>query len=244
LAVATWLLVLGQSVALAAPESTRNEAQPELDVFVRLDPQWRLFAHGSLTRAVETGTATEGTLGVHVDWFPHGLPERLEELFPSMGKTWSIWMRAGYNRIEAFGDDAKDEDRVVLEATLRSHPLWGGLKLANRNRVDLRRIGGDDSWRYRNRSRVERTWSLRAPVEAGASPLLPAGAFTAATPYAMAEFFWDSREAAWTRTYLQAGVEFDMRAERSFELYVARQNDVRTAGSRMTIFGLVYTLRY
>jgi hypothetical protein len=228
-----------------AAERTLNEAWPELDVFIKINDQWRLFLLGTVSRAIETGVSTESTVGVHVDYFPAGLPRSWVDLLPGIDTYWSVWLRAGYNHIAATQPESAGEDRLLFEGTLRSVPLWGGIRLSDRNRIDLRRIGSSDSWRYRNRVRIERTFALQpllAGAEDGWRQLLPAA--SAATPYATAEFFWDSRSAAWSRRYLQVGVEFDLRRDRSLDLFVGRQVDIREAGSDLTIIGAALTLRF
>jgi hypothetical protein len=238
-------LLLGVAPSRAG-ERTLSEFWPELDVFVKLGEQTRLFLLGTVTRAAETGTSTEGTLGAHLDWFPAGLPSRLLEIAPGMEGRWSLWTRIGYQHINTWNSTTPSEDRAVLEATLRSEPLWRAIRIANRSRLDLRASGGETSWRYRNRSRIERTWTLRG-ADARTDALLsylPAGMLAAATPYGMIEFFWDSRDAAWSRRYAQLGVEFELARDRTIDLFVARQDDLRLTGSKIHVGGVALTLRF
>lgn len=237
-------LTLWASPALA--ERVLTEFWPELDVFVKLDDHSRLFLLGALTRAAETGTSTESTLGAHYDWFPSGLPAPLLAVAPGMTGQWSIWTRVGYQHIAAWNTTRPAENRVLFEATLRSEPMWQAVRIANRARVDLRSVDGTGSWRFRNRTRIERTWSLRDEGAASTSMLsmLPPGTLSAVTPYAMLEFFWDRREAAWSRRFLQIGAEFEMAGNRSLDLYFARQDDLRQTGSTLWISGVSLTLRY
>jgi len=65
-----------------------------------------------------------------------------------------------------------------------------------------------------------------------------------ATPYLMAEFFWDSRYRQLSREYYQVGVEFETQRNRSIDFFVARQYDVRAAGSRLTAAGISLSFRY
>lgn len=237
-------LTLWASPVLA--ERVLTEFWPELDVFVKLDERSRLFLLGALTRAAETGTSTESTLGAHYDWFPSGLPASLLAVAPGLEGQWSIWTRIGYQHIAAWNKARPAENRVLFEATLRSEPLSQAVRIANRVRVDLREVDGQGSWRFRNRTRIERTWSLRDDGAASASLLsmLPPGALSAVTPYGMIEFFWDRREAAWSRRFLQLGAEFEMAGNRSLDVYFARQDDLRQTGSTLWISGVSLTLRY
>jgi len=246
LALALALGLIGTPLPARAAERTLTEFWPEVDVFVKLSEETRLFLLGTITRAAETGTSTEGTLGAHLDWFPAGLPSRLLEIAPGMEGRWSVWTRIGYQHINAWNSTTPSEDRGVLEATLRSEPLWQSIRVANRSRLDLRAVGGETSWRYRNRSRIERTWALRggdARTDALLS-FLPPGMFSAATPYWMIEFFWDSRDSAWSRRYQQCGVEFELAGNRTIDVFLARQDDLRQAGSKIQIGGVALTLRF
>jgi hypothetical protein len=243
-----WLRTLVAAACIAGPsaggavERSLNEFWPEIDAFVQLDPNWRVFVIGTLSRAMETGLSTEGMFGVHLDYLGAPLPRRLLAAVPSMDRYWGLSFRTGYNRVVVWNPQGPNEDRVVLEATLRSEPLWRQVQLANRSRVDLRRIGDDDSWRYRNRSRIERTWPVGHEGRVGWIPGWRS--VTAATPYGMAEFFWDSRYAAWSRRFFQVGVEFELDRERSVDVYFATQDDRRAAGAELRALGIAFTFRY
>ena len=246
---------LGAAFALAlvlvagsanAAERTLAEFWPELDVFVKLDDQTRLFLLGTITRAAETGTSTESTLGAHLDWFPATLPSRLLEIAPGMGGRWSVWTRIGIQHIAVSNGTSPSEERLIVEGTLRSAPLWQSIRIANRIRFDLRAIGDETSWRFRDRLRIERTWAV--PRNAASSTelwsRLPTDMFSAFTPYGMIEVFWDSRYEAWSRRFEQIGVEFDLAPDRSFDLFLARQTDLRQRGPTLQIGGVALTFRF
>jgi len=233
---------IGVASTAGAVERTLNEFWPEIEAFVQIDPNWRVVMLASLSRAMETGRSTEGTFGLNIDYLGAPLPQRVLAAVPAMDRNWGLALRAGYNRVLAWNPEGSNEDRVVLEATLRSQPLWQRIQLANRSRVDLRRVGADDSWRYRNRSRIERTWPV---VHDGVSQWVPAWrSVTAATPYAMAEYHWDSRFASWSRRYFQVGAEFELGSHTAVDLYYATQDDRRTAGSTLRALGVALTFRY
>jgi uncharacterized protein DUF2490 len=82
----------------------------------------------------------------------------------------------GYRYLHSFSGDP-DEHRGVLEATAR-YPLAAGVLVSNRNRIDLRSIDGEESWRYRNRLSVEKEFSI-GPVRMN--------------PYVRLELYYDSR---------------------------------------------------
>ncbi|MFZ4761074.1 MAG: hypothetical protein ACOYLX_23150, partial [Burkholderiaceae bacterium] len=210
-----------------AAERTLTEFWPELDVFVKLGERHRLFLLGTITRAAETGTSTESTLGAHLDWFPESLPSRLLEIAPGLADQWTAWTRIGIQHISVPNGSSPSEQRLVMEATLRSVELWQSIRIANRIRVDLRAIGDDTSWRFRDRLRVERTWTMPGDPGTGLLSGLPKILFSAVTPYAMIESFWDSRDDAWSRRFVQVGVEVDVARDRTLDLFLAQQKDLR-----------------
>ena len=242
------LLVFVAAIHVPTPagavERTLNEVWPEVDVYVRLDEHWRAMVFGAITRAADTGISTETVLGAYLDYFPSDLPPAWLRRFPGVEQYWGVMTRIGYNHVSASNPAGPGEDRAVVEATLRSKPFWRDLVIANRTRLDLRLIDGDFSWRGRNRTRIERTWEL--PVLGGTS--IPDGpirkSLRSATPYVMAEFFWDSRYSQWSREYYQAGVEFETTRNRSIEFFFARQYDVRASGARLSAAGITMTFRY
>jgi hypothetical protein len=244
--LAAFAIVVGASGpgAVAAVEQTVNEVWPEIDVFVKLDERWRLFMLGTVARANETSSNSELTAGIHIDYFADRLPDWWLGVAPGMERDWRLWFRFGYNRLVALSEDRIGEDRLILEATLRSQPLWAGLQFGNRNRIDLRDIEGEGSWRYRNRSRVERTWAPAELFGSGvATRFVPLGV-TALTSFVTYEFFWDSRESRWNRRTVQLGTEFELGSTRALEFYYSRQRQDRSARSSVTALGVTYTLRF
>jgi hypothetical protein len=242
------LLVLAGAISAVSPaaaaESSVNEIWPEVDVYVRLDDRWRAMVFGAVTRAADTGVSTETVLGVNLDYFTADLPPAWVRNFPGIEQYWGLMMRIGYNHVIVNNPTGPAEDRGVIEVTARSQPFWYDIVVSNRTRADLRWIDNEFSWRGRNRTRVERTWTV--PVLG--VPWIIEGpirkSVRSATPYFMAEFFWDSRYDQLTREYYQVGVEFETHRNRSVDFFVARQYDVRAAGSRLTAAGIALSFRY
>lgn len=241
------LVLAGPLSAVAAPEQRVNEFWPELNVFVPIDERSRLFLLGSFARGREYATATEATWGIHYDRFAFPLPDWWREAVPMMEQGWNLSFRVGYNRIAALGgDDGRGgaENRLLGDVTLRSVPLLWGLQLSDRSRLELREIDGVRSWRYRNRGRIERGFAPRELLgESLGSPLATLGV-AGITPYAMLEWFWDSRPADWSRRYQQYGVEVELRGRLGAELYVAIQDQSRAASSRVVAVGTALVVRY
>ena len=238
------LLLAASGLAVAAPEQQVNELWPEVNAFVSLGDRSRLFLLGSFARGREYATATEATWGVHYDRFASPLPDWWRQAMPVMEQGWNLAFRVGYNRIVALDGAGANENRLLGDVTLRSDPLFWGIQLADRSRLELREIDGARSWRYRNRGRIERAFAPRELLgETLGSPLSALGV-TSLTPYAMLEWFWDSREADRNRRYQQYGLEVELRRGIGLEAYVGIQQQTRAASSSVIAIGTALVLRY
>jgi hypothetical protein len=230
--------------AAGQPEISVNEFWPEANVYVKLGESSRLFLLASVTRGREYADFTEITYGIHYDWFAAELPQWWRHALPGMEQRWSLSFRFGYQRIDVLDRVAPDENRLLADATLRSVPLLWGLQVANRSRLEHRDIGSQSSTRYRNRTRLER--SFAAPLLLGESlgrPLADLGV-SSIVPYGTLEWFYDSRQSDWTRRSQQYGVEFELGPDRGLEFYVAIQDDIRRASSSVVAVGLTFAVRY
>lgn len=222
------------AVLWAAATAHANEHfWPELNVFVPLGERTRLFALWARDRDFDAGRATEATWGLHADWFPP----------PSSTGGWDLMLRAGYNRIEALDPSGADENRLLVDVTVRALPLPGGWQFANRNRLEWRDFGDGRTVRWRNRSRVDRGFAPVGLLGPDWGGWLEAGGATSITPYAMFELFEDDRLSRFDRRMLQVGVEAEWRGGYGAEVYLARRQDVGGSGRSLTALGVVLVLR-
>jgi hypothetical protein len=210
-----WLLLMAAPGMLRGQEE-RFEVWPELDVWVQLSPDWKLFFPFAVSRAREVDY-TEALVGAHLDY-------RFSRYLSA---------RAGYRFLWApseVGDSTVyTEHRPVAEATVRVYPGLG-IVLLDRNRFDLRFIDGETSWRYRNRPRVERTFPL-APDRS-------------VNPYAMVEFGYDSRYDVFNRVRLQVGAEYQFTRRLMLDTYFLRQWDDYSSVPRLYAIGFAFNLMY
>jgi hypothetical protein len=203
------LLMMSHSLDARAQSS---QLWPEISTFVKVNDRTRFYF---LATTVKEGRdSTSGEIGPNVDFYLH--PIRNRKHFAGFrldeSKNRLLLLRIGYRYIPTFGGDDPDENRGVVEATAR-YPLLGGLLISNRNRLDFRFIGGDQSWRYRNRLSLERELSLGA---------------LRVNPYVRFEGFYDNRVSKWSRTESVAGASFPA-GRWELEGYFDYQHD--TAGS-------------
>ncbi|RPH45247.1 MAG: hypothetical protein EHM87_07255 [Burkholderiales bacterium] len=244
LALALPLALAAQSATAAGLEQRVNEFWPELNAFVSLDERSRIFLSASFARGREYASATEASWGVHYDRFARPLPDWWTRAVPMMEAGWNLAFRVGYNRIAALDGAGADENRLLGDVTLRSVPLYWGLQLADRSRLELRDVDGARSWRYRNRARIERGFGPAELFGASLGGPLAALGVAGITPYAMLEWTWDSRVSDWNRRYQQYGVEVELRGRLGAELYVGIQDQSRAASSAVVAVGAVLVVRY
>jgi len=210
------------SLPVSADDHVR-EFVPELNGFIKLTDQTRLFLLGDLTQNL-TKDRTEGELGAHLDFtLMPVLRPRLTE--GDWVRDRYLWMRVGYAVLTT--PDSRgtgpEERRGIIEVTGRV-PLPNEVWLVNRGRVDLRDIQGESSQRYRLRFGIEREFKVGGVVT---------------VPYAQAEAFYDTRFDTWNRQLYQLGAEVELTKRWRVEPYYARQNDSRSSVERVDRLGLV-----
>jgi hypothetical protein len=193
-------------------QAQSSEVWPEVSTFVKMTDRTRLYFLATTVKEGRDSTSAE--IGPNVDFYlsPIRNRQRFAGFRLDESKNRFLLLRIGYRYLPTFGGDDPDENRGVLEATAR-YPLVGGVLVSNRNRIDLRFVGGDQSWRYRNRITAERELSLGA---------------LRVNPYARFEVFYDSRVGRWSRTESVAGASFPA-GRWELEGYYDYQHD--TAGS-------------
>src|SRR5262245_58264106 len=130
------------AMILAAPPlvkaqntESRKELWPEVDVFIKIRPKFRLVLMSSLTKAEETRDNLEGNVQAALDYIVNK----------------KVTLRAAYRyAFSLSGNDPFREHRVIFEQTFRQ-PLPGEILLSDRNREEIRTVNSETSARYRNR---------------------------------------------------------------------------------------------
>ena len=221
------MLFSGLSVAAsAAAQEIETQFWPEVDTFVRLNPNMRLYVPVSATREGSDDSDQDGTTGIYLDYYAAPIA-KLRLVGPSnVPRTHRLLLRVGYG-YTAEGGGEPATNTLTAEATWRMTIPWGFL-LSDRNRFDLNFTGGDFDPRYRNRVRLDRnvdfgTWALN--------------------PYAYGEFFYDFDQGGWLKTRATAGIEVHVWERVVPELYVQRDYGTGQGSSGDTRgFGLVVSI--
>jgi hypothetical protein len=135
-----------------------------------------------------------------------------------------LTFRIGYQFLNNVGKP--DENRVQLALTSRFHLPWL-LELSERNRFDLRVIGDQFSWRYRNRVTIERSFSIKS---------------FSFSPYARGEIFYDSRSGTWSKNTYAFGAVFPIRKRLELEGYYERDNTTGGSPPRENVIGTTLSI--
>lgn len=213
-------LVLSER-AHAQDVTTEDEFWPEVDAFVRTNEHSRLMLQVSEQR----GDDSQAEVGAHIDVFAKTLARKWLKSNPDENKKHYLTFRAGYRYYwDVGGSSNATENRILVEATPRFS--MGRLFFLNRNRMEWRDQNGRDSWRYRNRSRLEGDVSLSSRT---------------ATPYVMAEFFYDSKYDEWDEERYSGGVEWPLGKKAIVETFYCRQNNTHSKAD-VNAFGLTVRL--
>jgi hypothetical protein len=216
-------------LTLVAPVAAESQSQfwPEIDTYYKVNSKVRLSFFAQQTRENDQGEDLE--IGPNFDLYLKPLVKSKKFVFFQLDESKSrlFMLRSGYQYIPS--TSSPTEQRVFEEWTGR-FPLTLGVLVSDRNRVDLRWITGEFSWRYRNRLTLERDAKIKSYHFA---------------PYVRAEVFYDSRYGKFSRTTEDIGATFPIRKRIEIEPYYEHQNDTSKAPNRqINALGLVLSLYF
>lgn len=207
---------------LARAQNTQNRFWPELDTYLKLDQRTRLSLY---VREMTGGNAYNSIMiNPNLDIYVRPIRKRLHT--GDIAKNNYLSFRIGYRHY--YNLDRPDENRALLDMTPRTL-LPGLLLLSDRNRGELRWIGGQFSWRYRNRLILERDF------RAGRVSF---------TPFAWGEVYFDSRYDAWVNNSYSVGVELPLGRFMEARTYFRRNNQSRASRPHVNVFGLTWSLYF
>ena len=173
--------VLALAVVPAAAQDVTTQFWPEIDTFIRLDENFRIYVPISKTREGTNNSGQDGTAGVYLDYYASPIANRFLAGPANAPRMHRLLLRLGYSYTAA-GDGEPGTNTLSADATWRMTIPWE-LLLSDRNRFNLNFTGGDFDPRYRNRIQLERHVDLAEK--------------TSLNPYAYGEFFYDFDQGAW-----------------------------------------------
>ena len=225
LALIVWL----GSTKLVAAEESSQEFWPEVDLWLRLTPAWRLSMFVPITKNVETHYR-EGNLILQGDYAFGKMSRRPNTRLIDENRSLQMkrfLVRSGYLGGKSLGDngEAYTERAMLAELHVRT-PFQGGFLLTHRVRSDLRWLGPDfefsNRWRYR--LQVEKEYS--------------AGRWSI-VPYGNGESYYDSSYNTANRIRTMAGASVAWSPRFAIEGNWTYQHDTRSSVTTINAFNLI-----
>ena len=214
------LRILGLSIALALSLWQHAAAQtgqllPEIDVYYKASPNVRLWFQAKETQE-STGPVT-AEVGPSIDLYLRNFAKlvAITRFDLDDSKSHPLLFSVGYRYLPAPGQPPTSRLEPLVTANL---PLpKANILVTDRNRADLDWQNGVFTWRYRNRIQLERTIGLRSYH---------------LSPYASAEFFYESLYDKWSDTAIYAGCLFPIGKHTEFNPYYEHQNKTGPSPNR------------
>lgn len=199
------LLILAPDLHLAAQS---DQLLPEINAFYKISSPVRVWFQAKETR--EGGAPTTAELGPSLDFYVKS-PVKLADITAfdlDDSKSRALVLSVGYRYLPT--PNTAPTNRLEPLFTLNYPVPRLKFLLSDRNRADLDWQDGSFTWRYRNRVQLERTLRI------GSYHL---------SPYASAEFSYQSKYEKWSDTAIFAGCLFPIARHFEFNPYYEHQNN-------------------
>ena len=208
----------------AAAQDIATQFWPEIDTFVKLSDDSRLYVPLSKTREGVEDSDLDGTVGVYFDYYAVPIGKAWFLGLADSARSQRLLLRGGYG-YTAGGDGSPPTNTITGEFTGRQ-PLPWEILASLRNRFDLNFTGDDFDPRYRVRLKLERNVSIGKP---------------SLTPYVYGEFFYSFDQGDWIKERFTAGCELHLWKRVVPEVYFQR-DFTGDANQDTRGFGLVWSI--
>lgn len=205
-----------------------DQLLPEIDLYYGLQPGLRVDFQAKETR--EGGTPTSAEIGPSLDFYLKPLKKLIAVAAFDLdeSKFRPLVLSVGYRYLPA--PNGPPTNRMEPVVTVNFPVPKARMLLSDRNRADLDWKPGEFSWRYRNRVQLERPFRVR---------------FYHLSPYASAEFFYESQYRKWSDTAVYFGCLFPISRHIRFNPYYEHQNNTgKTPNQRLNQLGLELDLYF
>lgn len=216
--------------ALGQDDGDSTEFWPEIDIWFRLSPAWRLSSFAALSKNIETDYR-EGSLIVQADYafgtIKHGPKRRMLDETRAMEMK-RFLLRAGYQTGKSLDDGglAYRERLALLELHFRT-PFKHGVLVSHRLRSDLRWIG-DDAPEFSTRLRYRLMVEKECPIGR-----------TSVVPYVNGEAYYDSRYDELNRVRLIGGASVGLSRLFALEANFTYQHDSRSSVRNLYVLNVI-----
>ena len=225
--VRNWWLLGALLVPVIGIQASAQSDQflPEIDAYYKLTSDVRIWFQAKET--VEGGDPTTAEIGPTLDFYlkPSARLQQAAASNLDESKKRPIIFSIGYRYLPY--PNAPPTNRLEPLVTL-NFAMKGNLLLSDRNRGDLDWQSGSFSWRYRNRVQLERTLRIHSYH---------------ISPYASAEFFYESEYGKWSDTAIYAGCLFPFGRHINLNPYYEHQNNTgKSPNQQLNQLGLILNL--
>ena len=182
----------------------------QVDTYVGLTPSidFMFLAAGSPGR---DGTHPELVLGPNLNIALWNFLTHLNTKNPERNKY--LTFGVGYRYVKNLYGPSTDQNVGIVELTPR-FPLPFGFQLGDRNRIDLRGLPRQFTWRYRNRVTLSHSVAVKKFIT---------------TPYGQIEVFYDCKTGAWTHYAYRFGTVTRVRPSVEIDTWYRREEPITNA---------------
>ncbi|HEY6376805.1 MAG TPA: DUF2490 domain-containing protein [Edaphobacter sp.] len=198
-------------------QSTQQQFLPEIDSYWTLAPVMRVQT--LVARTKDGDSFNSATVGSGIDFFVKPLSSTRRTNWDEANRkllTFGVTYRFIHNV------DKADENRLQFDVSPK-YPLPKDMLIDDRNRLELRVISGDVTWRYRNRLTFQRTFQTHR---------------FKFTPYARAEAFYEINQGEWSEWTYSFGGFIPISEHIEVEPYYERQDLYGSKPSHVNAFGI------
>lgn len=223
------LMILQMMPVMVYAQEKTLEFWPELDVWYRFAPSWRISMYLPFSRNLET-QYREGNIVLQADyaWGNSRIVQNRRMMDENRAQQTKIYLsRGGYLGGKSIDDKGEnyDENTAFFEQHYRT-PIKGHLLISHRGRTDLRWLGEDEDFSYRIRYRfmIEREWV------AGKVSIVP---------YLNIEPYYDSRYETINRVRYIGGTTASWHPLFALEGNLTYQHDTRSSYEHLYAINLI-----
>ncbi len=221
-----WHAVALLVLMLPLPASAQiTEFLPEIDVYTGLQSGSRFWFQAKTTGKTvlpprrRLGPASTSFVKTRPSW-----KSSPSSIWTTRKKDLLV-LSVGYRYLPSPGNPS--ENRILLMAT-SNVPLKAGVLVSDRNRLEINFTNGNTYWRYRNRLTLQRTIAVHSYHP---------------SPYASAEFYYNSKYGKWSATTVYAGCIFPLGKKIELDPYYEHANATGISPNQQTnAFGLILNL--
>jgi hypothetical protein len=213
-----WGLALSATVCQGLrAQSAQWQVVPEIDSYWTLNPVMRVNA--LVTRTKDGDTFNSATVGSGINFFVKPLSSKRRTNKDEANRK-LLTFGATYRYVSNV--DKANENRLQFDVAPK-YPLPKDMLIDDRNRLELRIISSDVTWRYRNRLTFQRTFQLHR---------------FRFTPYARVEPFYEINQGKWSELTYSFGGFIPIRKRVEIEPYYEGQDFYGSTPSHVNAVGI------